>query len=107
MDGLSDATRQTSEHFEVEREDLSGGGRYFIRLPGGLEAEMTYRTVAEAEIAIDHTFTPPKFRGRDVALRLMERCIADARREGFRIQPICSYAVVQFRRHPNWADVLI
>ena len=107
MDGLSDTTRQTSEQFEVEREDVSGGGRFFIRLPEGLEAEMTYRTIAAAEIAIDHTFTPPQFRGRDIALCLMKRCIADARREGLRIRPLCSYAVVQFRRHPDWSDVLV
>ena len=66
---------------------------------------MTFHNVAGSEIAIDHTFTPPKFRGRRVALRLMERSIADARREGLRIRPICSYAVAQFRRHPDWADV--
>lgn len=68
---------------------------------------MTFRTVEKgAEVAIDHTFTPPKFRGRSIAFRLMERSIADARREGLRIRPFCSYAVAQFRRHPDWADVL-
>ncbi len=67
---------------------------------------MTFRNVDGSEIAIDHTFTPPTFRGRDVASRLMERRIADARREGRRIRPVCSYAAAQFRRHPDWADVL-
>ncbi len=67
---------------------------------------MTYRIVAGARITIDHTFTPPQFRGRDIALQLMERCVADARRDGLRIEPVCSYAVAQFRRHPAWADVL-
>jgi predicted GNAT family acetyltransferase len=94
------------EELEVEREDSPGHGRYVIRLPGDLEAEMTFRKIDASTIAIDHTYTPPAFRGRDIAFRLIERGIADARREGIRIRPECSYAVVQFRRHPEWADLL-
>lgn len=94
------------DDFAIEREDRPGHGRYVIRLPGGLEAEMTFRKIGESIIAIDHTYTPPEFRGRDIAFRLIERCIADARRDGIRIKPECSYAVVQFRRHPDWANLL-
>lgn len=91
---------------EVEREDAPGRGRYVIRLPGGLEAEMTFRIIGAEVIAIDHTYTPPQFRGRNIAAKLLERGIADARRDGIKIQPECSYAVVQFQRHKDWADLL-
>ncbi len=37
---------------------------------------------------------------------MMERSIADARAEGTRIRPECSYAVAQFKRHPDWSDLL-
>jgi predicted GNAT family acetyltransferase len=95
-----------TDDFTVEREDGGARGRYVIRLPGGLEAEMTFRYTGDgAAIVIDHTYTPPEFRGRNIAAMLMERAIADARRDGLRIQPECSYAVVQFRRHPEWADL--
>jgi uncharacterized protein len=90
----------------IEREDAPGHGRYVIRLPGDLEAELTFRKIGEAIIAIDHTYTPPEFRGRNIAARLMDRAIADARHDGLKITPECSYAVVQFRRHPDWADLL-
>lgn len=95
-----------SEHYTVEHEDAPGYGRYFIALPGGLEAEMTYRKIGTDMIAIDHTYTPPEFRGRDLALRLITRGIHDARDRGLKVQPVCSYAVAQFRRHPDWADLL-
>jgi len=95
-----------SDELEVEREDRPGHGRYVIRLPGGLEAEMTFRKMGSSFIAIDHTYTPPEFRGKNIAFRLMERSIADARRDGVKIKPECSYAVVQFKRHPDWADLL-
>ncbi|MDO8358793.1 MAG: GNAT family N-acetyltransferase [Devosia sp.] len=94
------------EDFAIDREDRPGHGRYVIRLPGGLEAEMTFRKIGETAIAIDHTYTPPGFRGNNIAFRLIERGIADARRDGIKISPECSYAVAQFRRHPDWADLL-
>lgn len=94
------------DEFTVEREESAGHGRYVIRLPGELEAEMTFRKLGNDVIAIDHTYTPPEFRGQNIAALLMQRTIADARRDGVRIQPICSYAVAQFRRHPDWADLL-
>lgn len=90
----------------VEREDGPTRGRYVIQLPGGLEAEMTYRRIGGGVIAIDHTYTPPEFRGQNIAARMMERAIADARRDGVKIHPECSYAVIQFRRHSEWADLL-
>lgn len=94
------------DQLTVEREDSTGHGRYVIRLPGGLEAEMTFRKLGAEIIAIDHTYTPPEFRGHNIAAQLMNRSIADARRDGVKIRPVCSYAVAQFRRHPEWADLL-
>jgi predicted GNAT family acetyltransferase len=41
-----------------------------------------------------------------VAQLLVEALIADAREQGFRIVPQCSYVAAQFRRHPDWADWL-
>lgn len=95
-----------TDELAIEREDSPGRGRYVIRLPGGLEAEMTFRTLDGGAIAIDHTYVPPEFRGGALAIRLVERGIADARRDGIRIRPECSYVVAQFRRHPDWADLL-
>ena len=94
------------DELTVEREDSPGHGRYVIRLPGGHEAEMTFRKVGTDKIVIDHTYTPPEFRGNNLAFQLMQRTIDDARRDGIRIHPVCSYAVAQFRRHPDWSDLL-
>jgi predicted GNAT family acetyltransferase len=91
--------------YTIEREDGPGHGRYLIRLPDDLEAELTFRKIGSAIIAIDHTYTPPAFRGRNIAARLMDRAVADARESGLKIIPECSYAVAQFQRHPEWEDL--
>ena len=95
-----------AEDFTVEHEDGAGHGRYFIRLPGGLEAEMTYRKIGAEIIAIDHTYTPPEFRGNNIAFKMLSAGIAEARDKGLKVRPECSYAVVQFQRHKDWSDLL-
>ena len=80
------------------------GGRYWIAFPGD-EAEMTYR-LSGGVMAIDHTYSPPAARGQGLAERLIRRAVADARAEGLKIAPLCSYAAAQFARHPDWSDLL-
>lgn len=53
----------------------------------------------------EHTLVPPAIGGRGVAARLVEALVADAREQGFRINPACSYVDAAFRRHPEWADL--
>lgn len=89
----------------VEREDDGNSGRYVVRFPDDTVGEMTYRRVSPNVIAVDHTGVPHQHRGGRHALKLVEAGIADARREGFRIVPLCSYVKAQFRRHPEWADL--
>jgi predicted GNAT family acetyltransferase len=89
----------------VEREDGTARGRYVIRLPDGLEAELTYGRNGDGVFVADHTFVPPEHRGKGLAELLVGRLIEDARREAFRIVPSCSYVAAQFRRHPEWADL--
>ncbi len=94
-----------TEDYEVLREEANGRGRYVIHLPGGAEAEMTYARRDANTIVADHTGVPPQFEGKGIALKLVEAAIADARRDGGKIVPTCSYVVAQFRRHPDWADL--
>jgi predicted GNAT family acetyltransferase len=93
-----------TEDLPIEREDGERRGRYVIRLAGGSEAELTYGRDGDLLVA-DHTYVPPRFRGRGLAERLVRRAIADAGDEGRRILPLCSYVALQFRRHPEWAHL--
>ncbi|HWU19191.1 MAG TPA: GNAT family N-acetyltransferase [Devosia sp.] len=89
----------------VQREDGPTRGRYVIHLAPGYDAEMTFRKQADGTIIIDHTGVPPEYEGRGIAAKLVNQAIADAREQGFKITPVCSYVVAQFRRHPEWADL--
>ena len=87
-------------------EDNGSKGRYVVREPGGAEAEMTFTKVGEKRIIIDHTLVPDAFRGQGMGLKLVQRGVDDARAAGKKIIPLCPFANAQFRRHPEWEDVL-
>ena len=92
----------------ITLETTPEGGRYVGRVDGNpAEAELTYRRAAEGLVIANHTFAPPAMRGTGIALALVERIVADARAQGFKIRPTCSYVVTQAKRHPEWADVML
>ncbi len=81
-------------------------GRYVAKVPDfDGEAELTFVLLDDDRVLADHTLTPVALRGRGVASALVERLVADARREGFKIVPQCPFVVAQFDRHPEWSDV--
>ena len=89
----------------ITRHDQGARGEYHAAVPGS-EAigRLTYQRRGDVLVA-DHTLVPTEIGGRGVAARLVEALIADAREEGNKIVPQCSYVEAQFRRHPDWADL--
>lgn len=59
-----------------------------------------------AVLTAEHTLVPSEIGGRGIAGKLVEALIADARAQGWKIVPQCSYVAAAFRRHPEWADLL-
>ncbi|MEO6041649.1 MAG: GNAT family N-acetyltransferase [Croceibacterium sp.] len=90
---------------DITRSGTEALGAYRAEVPGAARpAELTWVARGQTRIA-DHTYVPHEARGQGVAQKLVEALVADARAQGFRIEPQCSYVAAQFRRHPEWADV--
>ncbi|MBP0438165.1 GNAT family N-acetyltransferase [Tianweitania sediminis] len=90
---------------DIRLESGESKGRYVYQAPEG-EAEMTFTKVGASRLIIDHTGVPDVFRGQGIGLKLVQRAVEDARVAGKIIIPLCPFAAAQFRRHPEWADVL-
>ena len=89
----------------ITHEDDASAGEYQAHVAGSEHiGRLTWLTRGDVRIAT-HTLVPPEIGDRGVAAKLVEAMIADARSEGFRIDPQCSYVEVAFRRHPEWADL--
>jgi predicted GNAT family acetyltransferase len=81
-------------------------GRYEARVEGhdGV-GELTYSRTSANRIVADHTGVDDSLRGTGVGKILVDRLVADARREGFTIVPLCSCVRAQSQRNPEWSDV--
>jgi hypothetical protein len=91
---------------QVTRELGPARSRYVARIEGVAdEAELTFTRPNPQLVIADHTGTPHAMRGRGIATALVERLVADARREGFKIRPTCPFVAAQFDRHPDWSDL--
>jgi hypothetical protein len=74
-------------------------GRFFVRVGGG-EAYLTYEE-RPGVLEVQHTFTPPDLRGRNLAAALTEAAFAHARARRLRVVPTCSYTRRYVERHPE------
>jgi predicted GNAT family acetyltransferase len=48
---------------------------------------------------------PKAIGGRGIAALLVDRLIADAREQGFRIEPQCWYVAKKFDANPDWTEL--
>jgi len=80
-------------------------GEYRAKVSGHTAVGRLTWVEADGVRTAEHTIVPPQIGGRGVAARLVEAMVADAREQGFRIRPECSYVAAAFDRHPEWADI--
>lgn len=79
--------------------------RYVATIPGKAgEAELTFTRDGDV-LRANHTGAPPALRGTGAALALVTRMVEDARAEGLKVDPRCSYVAHQFDRHRDWTEV--
>jgi len=82
------------------------GGRYVAKIEGETATGyLEWEPRGESTRVATHTVVPPAIGGRGVAAELVERLVADARDEGFKIVPQCSYVAAKFADNPDWHDL--
>jgi uncharacterized protein len=90
----------------IQHEEEATKGCYSYT-DGNAMAAMTYSKLGNKAIIIDHTEVPEAFKGQGIGLKLVQRAVDDARKNGTKILPLCPFAAAQFRKHAQeWADVL-
>ncbi len=94
MDGVS-----------ITRIDHGDHGQYRARVEGSHFIGRLEWTRQGDVLVVEHTVVPPEIGGRGIATVLLDAVIADAREQGFRIDPKCSFAARKFAQHPEWGDL--
>jgi len=100
---VSDKT--TLEGLTITRHDQGEKGEYHAHLEGSdAIGRLTWIKRGGARVA-EHTLVPREIGGRGVAARLVDALVTDAREQGFKIVPQCSYVEKKFDRNPQWVDL--
>lgn len=87
----------------ITRHGGEAAGEYHAHVAGSNQiGRLTWVKQADTRVA-EHTLVPRAIGGRGVAARLVEALVADAREQGFKVVPTCSYVAAAFGRHPDWA----
>lgn len=73
---------------------------------GRLKAEITWTELANVMV-IEHTFVDESMRNQGIAKKLLDQAAEYAREHNFKMEPVCSYAVVAFERYKDYDDVKI
>ncbi|WP_425436672.1 GNAT family N-acetyltransferase [Paenibacillus donghaensis] len=82
-------------------------GRFYVAKDGKDLAEITYkRNEIAGELVIEHTRVSEELRGQGTGEKLVQTVVEKARKENLKIVPECSYAAHQFKKHPEYHDVL-
>lgn len=91
---------------QIITEEAGSGGRYVGRVEGiDQPAQMTFSRASASLIIVDHTEVPGEMRGTGAGQALAEYAVAEARKGGWKIIPLCPFMKAQMDRHPDWNDV--
>lgn len=71
----------------------------------GAKASLAFH-VEDKVMYLDSTYTPPQFRGMGIGGELVKASIEHARKNGFTIVPVCSFAVDYFEKHLEYSEIL-
>lgn len=80
--------------------------KYITQSECGATAELMIEKDGKVFI-IRHTEVDPVFRGQGIGKLLIKAFVSDARADGLKIHPECSYAANQFQKNLEWSDLLV
>lgn len=71
----------------------------------GKTAFLAYQAQGPDVLAFTHTFVPPELRGRNLAAILTRHALEDARSQGKKVAPLCSYVATYMERHKEFGEL--
>ena len=90
----------------ITHEGDDRSGEYRAEVKGSEHVgRLTWTAKGDGVRAAEHTLVPPPIGGQGIAMQLVEAMVADAKEEGFRIRPDCSYVARKFEENPDWSEL--
>lgn len=85
---------------------IKGNDRSYIMDKEHEVGAVELSSAGDSLIIIASTHVDDAYKGQGLATQLIERVVEDARATGKKIIPLCSFAVSEFERKPEYRDTL-
>jgi uncharacterized protein len=86
------------------QEDLGS----FFAMEGDKEAgELAYRMIEGNILTLDHTDVEPEFKDKGIGRQLVQAAVDHARKHGYKLRPLCTYAQLLFERNKEWQELRV
>ena len=83
-------------------------GRIYLKgVDGKCVAEITFETIDQSTVNINHTFVDDSLRGQGIAGKLMQKAMDILEERQKKVVPSCSYAANWLQKHPEYADRIV
>ncbi|MES2765613.1 MAG: GNAT family N-acetyltransferase [Bacteroidota bacterium] len=82
-------------------------GVFFIEQDGKAIGKLTYNFSGGTKLVIDHTEVSPKHKGEGLGKELVKAAVEFARKNNYKLLPVCPYAKVILLGTKEYADVLV
>ena len=92
---------------EIKHKESSTRGMIYMEDASGITSELTYTKKENRILIIDHTQTRTELEGRGLASMLVKHSVEFARKNNYKIDPLCPFAEVQFDINKDFRDVLV
>ena len=80
--------------------------RFELNIDGRI-AFLAYQAQGPDVLAFTQTFVPPELRGRNLAAILTKYALEDARQQGKKVAPVCSYVDVFIQRNKEFSPLRV
>ncbi|MBK9734721.1 MAG: N-acetyltransferase [Saprospiraceae bacterium] len=91
---------------EIQQNDDTIKGMFYVEKEGLIMAEMTYVWVGKGKIIIDHTEVGESLKGMGAGKQMVSKAVDFARENKIKILPLCPFAKSVFDKVPEFKDVL-
>ncbi|HKL39325.1 MAG TPA: GNAT family N-acetyltransferase [Cryomorphaceae bacterium] len=89
---------------KIEKGQKEGMAKWEVK--GDTAGKMTFSVASDELIVINHTEIEEKYRGESHARDLLDALVEKARKDGFKILPICPFVRNEFEKDRTLDDVL-
>ena len=95
-----------ANELSLEKIDNGATGQYNVILEDERIGTISYSWIQPEHMSVDYVMVNPLLRGKGIGNKVILALAAEARKEGFKMTPICGFARIVFMRDESLQDVL-